>query len=97
VLCSTLGLMEALVIGLQPAGWLLLPKDCARLRTRSEVGSAQTLVDGLFGGSCCDSERGVADGGLELHGSELAERALAAAPVVGAFDPGDDRQVELFA
>ena len=38
-----------------------------------------------------------ADDGFELDGGELAERPLAAAPVVGAFDPGDDREAGLVA
>ena len=29
---------------------------------------------------------------LKLDGGELAEGALAASAVIGAFDPGDDRQ-----
>ena len=32
---------------------------------------------------------------FELYGCELAEGALAASAVVGAFDPGDDRDAEL--
>lgn len=60
-------------------------------------GSSPTSVDRLFGGSCCDGERILADGGFELDGGEPAERALAATSVVRAFDPGDDCQAKLFA
>jgi hypothetical protein len=43
------------------------------------------------------SEVSFADDGLELDRGELAEGALPPAVVVGAFDPGDDRQAELLA
>lgn len=49
--------------------------------------SAETLVKKSFGWSCGDGERVVADGCFERDGGGLAERALAAAPVVGAFNP----------
>ena len=37
------------------------------------------------------------DGEFELDWGEFAESALSAATVVGAFDPGDDREAELVA
>lgn len=60
----------------------------------SRDGSAQTLVDGGCAGSCCLCQGVVADEGLVFDRGESSEGALAAAPVVGGFDPGDDRQAQ---
>ena len=40
---------------------------------------------------------GVDHDDLEFDGGQSAEGGLAAASVVGAFDPGDDRDAQLFA
>ena len=58
------------------------------------VGSAQTSVGRLFGGSCGDGS--VTDHrGLELYGGHAAEAALAAAPVAGRLDLADDGDGEV--
>lgn len=41
--------------------------------------------------------RGLAHGDLELDGGPSAQRGLAAAAVVGAFDPGDNGDAQLVA
>jgi hypothetical protein len=38
---------------------------------------------------------GVGEGEFELDWGEFAERSLTASAVVGVFDPGDDRVLEL--
>jgi hypothetical protein len=64
--------------------------------TLASGGSAQTLIDRLFGWSCCDG-RVTGYRGLELYGGHAAEAASAAATVVGRLDPADDRDGEVLA
>lgn len=61
------------------------------------MGLLQVQLTVVMGWSCCQSVVMGGKGEFELDGRELAEAALPATPVVGVFDPGDDRESQLVA
>ena len=51
----------------------------------------------VMGFSCCQINLTGGEGEFVFDGGEFPEGALAAAPVVGVLDPGDDRVAKLVA